>query len=52
VRKWTGKCSAAAVWPDRYAAAYLLNADEIITTEKPGKATHKNTLVPVVYLGG
>ena len=34
------------------AAARLLNADEIITTEKPGKAIHKNTLVPVVYLGG
>lgn len=34
------------------AAARLLNADEIITTEKPGKAIYKNTLVPVVYLGG
>lgn len=32
------------------AAAHLLDADEIITTEKPGKAIHENTLVPVVYL--
>jgi len=34
------------------AAAHLLNADEIITTEKASKPIHKNTLVPVVYLGG
>ncbi|MCX6617367.1 MAG: PIN domain-containing protein [Acidobacteria bacterium] len=32
------------------AAAHLLNADEFITTEKPGKAIYKNTLVPVLYL--
>jgi len=34
------------------AAAHLLNADEFITTEKPGKAVYKSTLVPIVYLGG
>jgi len=32
------------------AAAHLLGADELITTEKPGKAIYKNTLVPVLYL--
>ena len=32
------------------AAAHLLEADELITTEKPGKAIHKNGLVPVDYL--
>jgi hypothetical protein len=30
--------------------AHLLKADEFITTEKPGKAIYKNTLVPVLYL--
>jgi len=34
------------------AAAHLLKADEFITTEKPGKAIYRNTLVPVVYLRG
>jgi hypothetical protein len=33
------------------AAAHILNASELITTEKPGKAIYKNSLVPVVYLG-
>ena len=32
------------------AAAHLLKADELITTEKPGKPIYKNALVPVVYL--
>ena len=32
------------------AAASLLEADEFITTEKPGKPIYKNRLVPVVYL--
>ena len=32
------------------AAAHLLKADELITTEKPGKPIYKNGLVPVVYL--
>ena len=34
------------------AAAHLLEADEFITTEKPGKAIYKNSLVSVVYLDG
>ena len=32
------------------AAAHLLEADEFITLERPGKAIYKNRLVPVVYL--
>ena len=32
------------------AAAHLLKADELITTEKPGRSIYKNGLVPVVYL--
>ncbi len=32
------------------AAAYLLNADEFITTEKPGKSIYRTSLVKVVYL--
>ena len=32
------------------AAAHLLKADELITTEKPRKPIYKNGLVPVVYL--
>jgi len=30
------------------AAAYLLNAEELITTEKLGKPIYRNSLVPVV----
>jgi hypothetical protein len=32
------------------AAAYLLKADEFITTEKPGKAIYRNGLVRVLHL--
>lgn len=32
------------------AAAHLLRADEFITTERPGKAICRNSLVPVVFL--
>jgi predicted nucleic acid-binding protein len=32
------------------AAAYLSRADEFITTEKPGKAIHRSSLVKIVYL--
>jgi hypothetical protein len=30
------------------AAAHLLKADEFITTENPGKAIYRNSLVPVI----
>jgi len=46
-RSWVSGMDALHV-----AAAHLLKADEFITTEKPGKAIYKNTLVPVVYLRG
>jgi hypothetical protein len=32
------------------AAAYLLDADEFITTEKPGRSIYRTSLVKVVYL--
>src|SRR5260370_25415617 len=32
------------------AAAYLTNADQFITIEKPNKAIHRSSLVNVVYL--
>lgn len=32
------------------AAAYLLDADEFITTEKPGKSIYRTSLVKIVYL--
>lgn len=32
------------------AAAYLLRADEFITTENPRKSIYRTTLVKVVYL--
>ena len=34
------------------AAARLLKADELITTEKPRKSIHRSSLVKVVYLFG
>jgi predicted nucleic acid-binding protein len=32
------------------AAAHLLDADEFITTEKPGKSVYRSALIKVVYL--
>ena len=32
------------------AAAHLLNAEEFITTEKPGRSIYRTSLVNVVYL--
>jgi len=32
------------------AAARLLRADELVTTEKPTKSIHRSSLVNVVYL--
>ena len=34
------------------AAAHLLDADEFITTERPGKSIYRTLLVKVVYLFG
>jgi len=34
------------------AAAHLLDADEFITTEKPGKSIYRTSLVKVIYLFG
>ena len=32
------------------AAAYLLDADEFIISEKPGKSIYRTSLVKVIYL--
>jgi hypothetical protein len=32
------------------AAAHLLDADEFVTTEKPGKSIYRTSLIKVVYL--
>ncbi len=32
------------------AAAHLLNADEFVKTEKPGRSIYRTKLVRVVYL--
>jgi predicted nucleic acid-binding protein len=32
------------------AAAYLLDADEFVTSEKPGKSIYRTSLVKVIYL--
>jgi hypothetical protein len=34
------------------AAAHLLEADEFITTERPGKSIYRSALVKIVYLFG
>jgi hypothetical protein len=34
------------------AAAYLLGADELVTTEKPRKPMYRSQLVRVIYLYG
>ena len=34
------------------AAAHLLDADEFITTERPGKSIYRTSLVKVIYLFG
>ena len=31
-------------------AAHILQADELVTTEKPGKAIHRASLIRVTYL--
>ncbi|HUQ94670.1 MAG TPA: hypothetical protein VM120_23520 [Bryobacteraceae bacterium] len=32
------------------AAAFLLHADEFVTSEKPGKSIYRTSLVKVIYL--
>ena len=44
------EASSSAVSGMDAAAAYLLKADEFITTERPGKAIYRNGLVHVVHL--
>ena len=44
------RCGLAAMDALHVAAAFLLKADELITTEKPGKPMYRTTLVKVCWL--
>ncbi len=44
------KSGLAAMDALHLAAAYLLHADEFITTERPEKPVHRSSLVKVAYL--
>jgi predicted nucleic acid-binding protein len=46
------RCGLAAMDALHVAAAYLLKADELVTTEKPGKPMYRTTLVKVRWLYG
>lgn len=49
-RAEAGRCGLAAMDALHVAAAFLLKADELITTEKPGKPMYRTTLVKVCWL--
>ena len=48
--KESAKSGIGAMDSLHIAAAYLLHADEFITSEKPGKSIYRTSLVKVVYL--
>jgi predicted nucleic acid-binding protein len=48
--KESAKSGVGAMDSLHIAAAYLLDADEFITSEKPGKSIYRTSLVKVVYL--
>jgi hypothetical protein len=49
-RAEAGRCGLAAMDALHVAAAFLLKADEFITTEKPGKPMYRTDLVKVRWL--
>ena len=51
-RTEAARCGLAAMDALHVAAAFLLNADEFVTTEKPGKPMYRTTLVKVCWLYG
>jgi len=51
-RAEAARCGLAAMDALHVAAAFLLKADELITTEKPGKPIYRTTLVRVCWLYG
>ena len=48
--KESAKSGVGAMDALHIAAAYLLDADELVTSEKPGKSIYRTSLVKVVYL--
>ena len=48
--KESAKSGVGAMDSLHIAAAYLLDADEFITSEKPGKSIYRTSLVKVIYL--
>ena len=48
--KESAKSGVGAMDSLHIAAAYLLDADEFITSEKPGKSIYRTSLVTVIYL--
>ena len=51
-RTEAARCGLAAMDSLHVAAAFLLKADEFVTTEKPGKPMYRTTLVKVCWLYG
>ena len=48
--KESAKSGIGAMDSLHIAAAYLLDADEFVTSEKPGKSIYRTSLLKVVYL--
>jgi hypothetical protein len=48
--KESAKSGVGAMDSLHIAAAYLLDADEFITSEKPGRSIYRTSLVKVIYL--
>jgi predicted nucleic acid-binding protein len=48
--KESAKSGISAMDSLHIAAAYLLGADEFVTSEKPGKSIYRTSLVRVIYL--
>ena len=50
--KESAKSGVSAMDSLHIAAAYLLDADEFVTSEKPGRSIYRTSLVKIVYLFG
>jgi hypothetical protein len=51
-RTEAARCGLAAMDALHVAAAFLLKADELVTTEKPGKPMYRTALAKVRWLYG
>ena len=48
--KESAKSGVGAMDSLHIAAAYLLDADEFVTSEKPGKSIYRTSLVKIIYV--